>query len=209
MNCNIVRDLIPLYIDGCCSIESRKLVEDHIKECRQCRLMLEEMNAPADVVSVSPVPAVFHKIKEWKASVLQSILLFFSFALITLGVALEARTPSGLLNGFWASNLVIPATGFMLSLANWYFIKIYKTRNIFSNCSLLTTLAITLSAYIWAVLHYEVDFVDLFAGRGFLEISHILRSSFYLNGIGISLTIVFCSLSKILSNQYAKMLGKE
>lgn len=209
MNCNIVRDLIPLYIDICCSEESRKLVEYHIKECRQCRLMLEEMNAPADVVSVNPVPAVSHRIKEWNASVLQSILLFFSFALITLGVALEARTPSGLLNGFWASNLVIPATGFMLSLSNWYFIRVYKRRSTFSSASLLATLAITLSAHIWAGFHYEVDFVDLFAGRDLLAISHFLRSLFYLNGIGISLTIVFCSLSKILSNQYAKMLGKQ
>ena len=28
MNCNIVKDLIPLYIDGCCSEESEKVVEE-------------------------------------------------------------------------------------------------------------------------------------------------------------------------------------
>ncbi len=209
MNCNIVKDLIPLYIDGCCSEESSKIVEEHIRDCNDCKKLLKDMKSPSDIVTVSESPKKFSKLNDWKASVLQSILLFLSFALITLGVALEARTPSGIGNGFWALNLVIPATGFMLSMANWYFVRIYKTRKSFSNYSLIATLGVTLCAYIWSGFHYEINLLDLFTGNAFAESLEGLHALLLLNGIGILLTAVFCALSKTLSNQYAKMLGKE
>ena len=41
MNCNIVKDLIPLYIDGCCSEESVAAVEEHINSCPQCKEIYE------------------------------------------------------------------------------------------------------------------------------------------------------------------------
>ena len=135
MNCNIVKDLIPLYIDGCCSEESGRIIEEHIKECDNCKKLIENMKAPDDIVLISEQPKSFSKLNDWKASVLQSVLLFVSFALITIGVALEARTPSGIGNGFWALNLVIPSTGFMLSLANWYFVKVYKNKKaVYKDC---------------------------------------------------------------------------
>ena len=143
MNCNIVKDLIPLYIDGCCSEESEKVVEEHMRDCDDCKRLLEDMKSSSDIITVSESPKTFSKLNDWKASVLQSVLLFLSFALITLGVALEARTPSGIGNGFWALNLVIPATGFMLSLANWYFVRVYKNRKSFSNYSLIATLGVS------------------------------------------------------------------
>lgn len=209
MNCNTIKDLLPLYVDGCCSEESEKLVQEHIDECAECRKLFEDMKAPSNMITVPNAPKVFSKLNDWKASVLQSVLLFLSFGLITIGVALEARTPTGLLNGFWALNLVVPATGFMLSLANWYFIRVYKNRKSFSNYSFVTTLAITLCAYVWSGLHYEINLFDLLAGNDFANILEFTYSSFLLNGIGILLTVAFCVLSKILSNQYAKMLGKE
>lgn len=209
MNCNIVKDLIPLYIDGCCSEESKEVVEKHISDCDDCKRLLEDMKSSSDIITVSESPKTFSKLNDWKASVLQSILLFLSFALITLGVALEARTPSGFGNGFWALNLVIPAAGFMLSLASWYFVRIYKNRKRFSNCTLLTTLGITVCAYIWSGFHYELDLLDLFAGNDLTNVLEILHALLLLNGIGILLTVAFCTLSKILSSQYAKMLGKE
>lgn len=209
MNCNVVRDLIPLYIDGCCSKESKLIVEEHIRDCEDCKKLLDDMKSPSDIITMPKPPKTFSKINDWKASVLQSVLLFISFALITIGVALEARTPTGIGNGFWALNLVIPATGFMLSLANWYFIRVYKNRKSFSDCSFIATLGVTLCAYIWSGFHYEMILFELFAGSNFSEIIEILHALLLLNGIGISLTIVFCALSKVLSNQYSKLLGKE
>ena len=79
MNCNIVKDLIPLYIDGCCSEESEKIVKEHIRDCDDCKKLLEDMKSPSDIVTVSESPKTFSKLNDWKASVLQSFLLFLSF----------------------------------------------------------------------------------------------------------------------------------
>lgn len=209
MNCNIIKDLIPLYIDSCCSEESKTIVEEHIENCDDCKKLFVNMKSPSDITTVSEPPKTFTKINDWKASVLQSVALFLSFLLITVGVALEAKTPSRIMNGFWASNLVIPSTGFMLSLANWYFIRVYKNKKFFSNCSFIVTLVITLCAYVWSGFHYEINLFELFHGNNVSESLEMLYALLLLNGIGILLTVVFCVLSKTLSNKYAKMLGKE
>ena len=209
MDCNIIRDLIPLYIDGCCSAESANLVKEHIENCNTCKMLYEDMNMPTNIATAPQAPIKLNKLNDWKASVLQSVLLFLSFGLITIGVALEARTGSGLMNGFWAFNLVIPATGFMLSLANWYFVRVYKNRKSFSFFSLIATLGITLCAYIWSGFHYELNLLELFSECNFVELFDVMQGILFLNGLGIVLTIIFCVLSKTLSNQYAKMLGKE
>lgn len=37
MDCEVIKDLIPLCKEGICSKESKKLVEDHIKTCESCK----------------------------------------------------------------------------------------------------------------------------------------------------------------------------
>ncbi len=209
MDCNIIKDLLPLYIDGCCSKESEKIVEEHIRSCDECKKLFEDMKSPSDMMTVTEAPKTLSKVNDWKASVLQSVLLFVSFALITVGVALEAKTPSGLGNSFWALNLVIPTTGFMLSLANWYFVRSYANRKNFSAASSLITLAITIGAYVWSAFHYELDVIGVLAELGIADKIEIINSLILYYGMGILLTVVFCTLSKILSGKYAQMLGKE
>ena len=43
ISCNIIEDLLPLYVDDMVSEDSRQLVEEHLKECPACRKMQEEM----------------------------------------------------------------------------------------------------------------------------------------------------------------------
>ena len=47
-DCAVIQDLLPLYIDGICSEESRKIIEEHLNECTSCKTMLAEMGSPAD-----------------------------------------------------------------------------------------------------------------------------------------------------------------
>lgn len=37
VSCNVIQDLMPLYIEHMCSAESRKIVEKHMAECESCR----------------------------------------------------------------------------------------------------------------------------------------------------------------------------
>lgn len=210
MDCGVIKDLIPLYVDGCCCEESERIVKDHIAGCEECKKVLEDMKVPSDAVSVSSAPKTFRKINDWKASVLQSVLLLISFGLITIGVALESQTSAeGFMNGYWAFNVVIPATGFMLSLTNWYFVRLYRTRKKFSDYSLIITLIITLCAVIWAAGHYELDFSGMLADGNYNSLFEMIPGILFLFKTGILLTAASLASSKILSNQYAKMLGKE
>lgn len=54
ISCELIKDLLPLYADGICSQESKKAVEEHIKNCSDCSDELEKIT---DKVSmITPVP---------------------------------------------------------------------------------------------------------------------------------------------------------
>ena len=42
-NCEVIQDLLPLYIDNICSGESRRMVLEHMENCEACRLLHENM----------------------------------------------------------------------------------------------------------------------------------------------------------------------
>lgn len=190
MDCAVIRDLIPLYLDDCCSEESRGLVEAHLALCPSCRALCSRLRVSTPPLPVPPARP--DRVRAWRASILQSLLLFASFALLTVGVALEAATPAGDGNGRWALLLAAPAAGLLLSLANWYFVPLYQSRRRFSTASFLISLGISLGAFFLFGLHY-----------GFA----VYRLSAF--PLGLLLTAALSALSGLLSRRYAGMLGKE
>lgn len=53
-SCHIVYDLLPLYVDGACSDESRAYVEEHLAGCPACRKKYEAMADTVDVLLRKP-----------------------------------------------------------------------------------------------------------------------------------------------------------
>ena len=53
LNCEIVQDLLPLYLDAVCSPASRDAVEAHLKECANCRAQLASGN---NLPEPDPIP---------------------------------------------------------------------------------------------------------------------------------------------------------
>lgn len=45
MKCEIIRDLLPSYIDGLTSAESNAFIEEHLNGCAECQEILKEMKA--------------------------------------------------------------------------------------------------------------------------------------------------------------------
>ena len=43
-NCDLISDLLPLYKDEICSEASRKIIEEHLAECPDCKKMLNSLN---------------------------------------------------------------------------------------------------------------------------------------------------------------------
>lgn len=42
INCNIIKDLLPSYLDDICSKESARIIEEHFKECENCKKLYEQ-----------------------------------------------------------------------------------------------------------------------------------------------------------------------
>lgn len=52
-SCGIIDDLLPLYVDGVCSEESRAAIEAHLASCEACRKKLERMQSDTVVSETS------------------------------------------------------------------------------------------------------------------------------------------------------------
>lgn len=49
--CNIVKDLLPSYIDNLCSKDSIAFIEEHMNSCTGCRKVLESMKNDVDLIN--------------------------------------------------------------------------------------------------------------------------------------------------------------
>ena len=49
MECDVIRDLLPLYAEKIASPATNALVEQHLTECPDCRAQLEQMEKPLPV----------------------------------------------------------------------------------------------------------------------------------------------------------------
>lgn len=97
LQCTVIEDLLPIYIDGICSNESEALVEEHLLECQACRNMLSDMRRtvalPAQPAEDwKPLQAIGKRWKQGKRAA------FYKGACITLAVLLVLTAA---LSGIW------------------------------------------------------------------------------------------------------------
>jgi predicted anti-sigma-YlaC factor YlaD len=78
ISCEIIRDLLPLYHDGVCSIESKALVEEHLTECESCSRELIAMDTELPVTNEESqwddAKSVIQLSRKWKKGMLTSLL---------------------------------------------------------------------------------------------------------------------------------------
>lgn len=76
MKCEIIRDLMPLYLDGLTSEESNKAIGEHLDGCVPCKEMLEQMQQETAVKTeetkkkINPFRKFNRKIKMYVAATL-------------------------------------------------------------------------------------------------------------------------------------------
>ena len=49
MKCEIIRDLMPLHLDGLTSEESDQAIKEHLNGCEPCKEILEQMKQETEV----------------------------------------------------------------------------------------------------------------------------------------------------------------
>ena len=54
--CNMIQDLLPLYLDGVCSEESKKIIEQHLAECSTCKKYYAAMCEAEESTIMPPAP---------------------------------------------------------------------------------------------------------------------------------------------------------
>ena len=93
--CSVIQDLLPLYCDGLCSEESKKLVQAHIAYCETCAEELCLMNAPmAAAEAEQEVQTARAASRAWnknrhrglRTGILLTVLLALAAAAVLLGL---------------------------------------------------------------------------------------------------------------------------
>lgn len=91
VSCKVIEDLLPLYIDGVCSEESKKMIKNHLGQCHDCKVMckslkkdinIEQTEIDKNLESIKP----FKKLKMKKnlsiVSTVVAVVLIFSLVLV-------------------------------------------------------------------------------------------------------------------------------
>ncbi len=86
MKCYIVRDLLPSYIDGLVSDETKKDVGEHMEDCDDCRTQYEQMKTPIVSEAVNTDEKEINFLKKIKKRTIRNITLIFAALIIGFGV---------------------------------------------------------------------------------------------------------------------------
>lgn len=90
MHCDIVKDLLPLYVDDVCSEKSRMAIEEHLKNCEGCRKYHESLTGVTPKVVIDRESTFFQE-SEFIQKIKKKITLdmvcvgFIVFLVVTLG----------------------------------------------------------------------------------------------------------------------------
>lgn len=81
-NCKLIRDLLPSYLDHVTSEDTSKFVEEHLKECKECKKFFDEMNSEVDKEKVKDIEIV-KEIKKYKRKIFR-LKFFVAFVLVVI-----------------------------------------------------------------------------------------------------------------------------
>ncbi len=84
--CNIIRDLLPLYVENMASSDTAAFVEEHLKNCEGCRKEYERIKEPQPTQETSDAAPLLKLSRKMKVKKIQTIALTAVF-LIALFVS--------------------------------------------------------------------------------------------------------------------------
>jgi len=94
MKCEMIRDLLPLYIDDLTSEESNKNIERHLKSCKECKMYYQEMTGEiSNKISITEadirdVELIKNINKKKKRQIIYAVLGTIAIFVITLALIL-------------------------------------------------------------------------------------------------------------------------
>ena len=73
--CNLIRDILPLYVEDMVSTDTREFVSEHLEHCEACRAEFEHMRKPADIIPDADIVPLKRIKKELFIKRLQTVFL--------------------------------------------------------------------------------------------------------------------------------------
>ncbi|MGN1307337.1 MAG: DUF4825 domain-containing protein [Faecousia sp.] len=89
--CEVVRDLLPSYVDGLTSETTNGLVEEHIADCALCKRALELMKAPTKPLSDAAETAEIDFLKKTKRRTRKTVIFVVLTAVFFVAAVLFAK----------------------------------------------------------------------------------------------------------------------
>ena len=84
LNCKIVQDLLPNYIDGLTNDETNKYIEEHINECAECKRILENMQKKLNIKNGEKDKKTVKILKKYNNKMLFLKIVFVIFLAIII-----------------------------------------------------------------------------------------------------------------------------
>lgn len=84
--CNIIRDILPLYIENMVSGDTASFVEDHLSSCPACRAELERMKSPSNFQIDTDI-APLRKLKRKMAAKRIQTIIFTAIIVLIIVIA--------------------------------------------------------------------------------------------------------------------------
>lgn len=92
IKCDVIRDLLPLYMDDLVSEETKRLVEEHLEQCEDCRKYLEEMKASEEQLMPKEFAGELEPLKKIKRKALVNRIALLIFALLIAAAGIGVIT---------------------------------------------------------------------------------------------------------------------
>ena len=98
LSCDIVRDLLPLYVDNICSEDSRKEIEEHMKTCGACKKEMEQFADFGEMENEVDEKAAFQNFnkkmmkRNVKKVIIATVVSVVVIALAGVGVYVPTKT---------------------------------------------------------------------------------------------------------------------
>lgn len=93
ITCNVIRDILPLYAENMVSADTRRLVDEHIASCRDCKTHLDEMGLSTDLpldVDTAPLRKIKITLRKNKLHMVIAAVMFTLAAVVAAAVFLTA-----------------------------------------------------------------------------------------------------------------------
>lgn len=185
--CEIVQDLLPLYVDGICSEASKELVKRHLAECSRCKdevKRLKDMEIEVVIDNERNKVLQHHAKKEqsaaWRAGAIIAVILFIPVMIATIFAA-AGDTDIG---------TVLVLTASMILAAALIVIPLMTKKNRFAKVILASTGAIIL---------IELFMSRFFEGGSFLQL--VIPTIFGISVVFFPFLVRGTELPEIIANK--------